>query len=260
MVYTCRMDFLDFSLATPLMNAAGTLGFAPDPHGPVGLTLFGAFVTNPISLEPRPPARGTRLIPFPGGVLLHSGLPNPGLRRGIEQYAAAWARAPLPVIPHLLGESPREAGAIAAQLEELEGVAALELGLPPRLTAGEAAAFVAAAVGKQPLIVRLPVDQAGALAGAVVRAGAAALSLGPPRGALWDVHGVRVEGRLYGPGVFPLGAAALLGVRDFGVPVIAGGGVFRQEQVSHLLEAGAAAVQLDVALWRGEWFGQALPG
>jgi dihydroorotate dehydrogenase len=36
-----------------------------------------------------------------------------------------------------------------------------------------------------------------------------------------------------------------------GVPVIGGGGVYKQEQVEAMKEAGALAVQLDAVLWRG---------
>ena len=40
----------------PLMNAAGSMGFAPDLKLPLLWEEFGAFVTNPISIKPRKPA------------------------------------------------------------------------------------------------------------------------------------------------------------------------------------------------------------
>jgi dihydroorotate dehydrogenase len=63
-----------------------------------------------------------------------------------------------------------------------------------------------------------------------------------------------VHGRLYGPAVFPLALAALLAVRRAGLPVIAGGGIYRPEQVEALLAAGASAVQVDAVLWRAGWW------
>ena len=50
------MSKFDLTFSAPLLNAAGSLGFAPDPNGPVDLSRFGAFITNPISLRPRLPA------------------------------------------------------------------------------------------------------------------------------------------------------------------------------------------------------------
>ncbi|MBL8103821.1 MAG: hypothetical protein JNM02_14910, partial [Anaerolineales bacterium] len=45
----------DLYFSKPLINAAGSLGFAPDIHNGLPLDSFGAFVTNPISLRPRLP-------------------------------------------------------------------------------------------------------------------------------------------------------------------------------------------------------------
>ena len=47
--------FPDLAIHPPFMNAAGCLGFAPNPRGPVDLGRLGAFVTNPVSLAPRQP-------------------------------------------------------------------------------------------------------------------------------------------------------------------------------------------------------------
>ena len=91
------MSKYDLSLAKPILNAAGTLGFVPDPAGPASLAHLGAFVTNPVSLAPRTPAQGLRWQAYPGGFLLHSGYPNPGLRAVVKRYAPAWGRASLPV-------------------------------------------------------------------------------------------------------------------------------------------------------------------
>ena len=73
------MSKSELLLNTPIMNAAGCLGFAPDTHGPTDLSQLGAFITNPISLLARSPAHGPRFLSFPGGFMLHTGYPNPGL-------------------------------------------------------------------------------------------------------------------------------------------------------------------------------------
>lgn len=247
------MPKFDLIFDPPLMNAAGSLGFAPDRRGPVALERLGAFVTNPVSLQPRSPAQGPRLLAFPGGFLLHSGHPNPGLRRAIQRYAGGWRRAPLPVIVHLLAETPGEVHSMIERLERVEGVAGIELGLPPGCDPGSALELVRAAQGELPLVIRLPAEQAGLLALALAGSGAAALSLAPPRGALPAPGGELTGGRLYGPAVLP---AALQAVREAcrgGLPVIGAGGVYAPADLEAMFAAGAAAVQLDTVLWRGDF-------
>ena len=100
----------DLELHSPWMNATGMLGFAPNPRGQVALDKLGAFVTNPVSLRPRAPAQNRALLPFPGGFLLHTGWPNPGLRAVLRRSAEAksgatvWTTEPL-----RLGPSPSSA-------------------------------------------------------------------------------------------------------------------------------------------------------
>jgi dihydroorotate dehydrogenase (NAD+) catalytic subunit len=242
-------------LKQPLMNAAGFLGFAPEPRGPVPLEKLGAFVTNPISRRARRPARQRRAETTSGAAFLHGGLPNPGLSAAIRKYAARWARAPLPVIVHLLAESPDEAGGMVQRLEGLDNVLAVELGLLETLDERLAAEIVAAAQGELPVIARLSLA-AQSVGAAVVAAGASAVSLGPLPGAIRplgaaDRDGQPVRGRLYGPGVFPAALAAVQSLAGQGLPVIGAGGVYEPEQAEAMLAAGALAVQVDAALWKG---------
>ncbi len=237
------------------MNAAGTLGFAPDIHSPVGLARLGAFVTNPISRIPRTPAKGTRYIPYPGGFLLHTGLPNPGLSATIRRFARGWVSSPLPVILHLLAENPDELAWMVERVERIEGVMGIEVGLPPGVDPGAAAQFSQAALGELPVIVRLPLEQCMELAQAVVEAGASLVSLGAPRGTLAPVESLgggdaRISGRLYGPAVFPQALRAVTMLTEAGIPVIGAGGVQSASDVDLMLKTGASAVQVGCALWR----------
>ncbi len=247
------MSKIDLSLNTPLMNAAGFLGFAPDLHGPVDLARLGAFVTNPISLEPRSPAHNRRCQGFPGGVLLHTGYPNPGFRAVVRQQRARWARSPLPIIVHLLASQLEDLRDMAHRLETLEGVAGIELGLPPEVGPGEAGGLVSAATGELPLVVRLPLDRALGLASAIVASGAAAVSLGAPYGSLPDSLGGWLQGRLYGQALFPQALACVRSLVQAGIPVFGAGGIYDTAGVEAMLSAGAQAVQLDTVLWRGGW-------
>jgi dihydroorotate dehydrogenase (NAD+) catalytic subunit len=250
----------DLSLSKPMMNAAGTLGFFPERRSIPDFERLGAFVTNPISLNTRTPAHGTRLIPYPGGFLLHSGHPNPGLKTAMRRFAPRWARSPLPVIVHLLATEPDELAEMAQRLERLDGLIGVEVGLPPGATLETALAFSrAAAAGELGVLLRLPLELARELGGTageglssrLAEAGAAAVSLGPPRGALPGPAGRLVHGRLYGPGLFPQVLAAVQGLAGTGLSLIGGGGIYSQGEVEAVLAAGAFAVQLDVVLWRG---------
>ncbi|HMN62972.1 MAG TPA: hypothetical protein PJ988_21575, partial [Anaerolinea sp.] len=78
-----------------------------------------------------------------------------------------------------------------------------------------------------------------------------AITLTAPSGALPMEHGVLVHGRLFGPGLFPQALEALETLRHLGIPLIAGCGVFRRADARALLAAGAVAVQVDTALWKG---------
>jgi dihydroorotate dehydrogenase len=103
------MSKQDLPFRTPYLNAAGTLGFAPNPRGGVDIARLGGFFTHPVSLAPRAPAERRAVVPFAGGVLLHTGLPNPGLNAVLARYAARWAASSLPVVVHLLANTPAEA-------------------------------------------------------------------------------------------------------------------------------------------------------
>jgi len=234
------------------MNAAGTLGFAPSPRGPVDLSRLGAFVTNPLSLAPRTPAETRRLLPFAGGFLLHTGLPNPGLSSVLRQYAHRWAGASLPVIVHILANHPDEVYRVVRRLEGIEGILAVELGLPPQVDPAGAALLLQAAAGELLILPCLPPERIAELAPTLKKAGVQGpISLQPPRGALPGSEGRLVGGRLYGPAVLPLALAAVHEARRAGFEVIGSGGVYSDADISAMRAAGAAAVQLDAVLWRG---------
>ncbi len=242
-----------FFLSIPLLNAAGTLGFTPDARSPVDMARLGAFVTNPVSRAARTPARGERYIPYPGGFLLHTGLPNPGLSAVIRLYGKRWARSPLPVIVHLLAHEAASLGKMVERLEDVEGVMGVEIGLPPDGDPDLAYGMAAAALGELPVIVRVPFECCDEIAAAVAEAGVSAISLGAPRGTLMGQDGNLVSGRLYGPGVFALALEAVHKLSGLGIPLIGAGGVYRQADVDAMLSAGAMAVQLDAVLWRGDF-------
>jgi dihydroorotate dehydrogenase (NAD+) catalytic subunit len=251
----------DLTFRAPIMNAAGMLGFAPDPHAMLDSTPDGiwdnpgAFITNPISLRSRRPSAEPGMIEYPGGLLLHTGLPNPGLSGAIKKYARRWASTQLPVIIHLMADRPDETARMVRLLEGLENIAAIELGFAPLLAADIILMAVEMALGELPLIASLPFEQILSLGPQVIQLGAAALSFAAPRGALPGAAGTHMEpavttGRLYGPSLFPQSLSLLCSATRLGLPMIGGVGVYSREQAGVMLACGALAVQLDTVLWK----------
>jgi len=243
----------DLTFRSPYMNAAGTLGFAPDYRAPVPWDAFGAFVTNPLSLRPRKPTKSPALIEYPGGFLLHTGLPNPGLPAAIKKYARRWADSRPPIIVHLMADRPDESMHMVQSLEGLENIAAVELGFAPLLADDIILLTIEMSLGELPLIVSLPVEQVLSLGPRVIQEGAAAISLAAPRGMLITDDGLLTTGRLNGPALFP---KSLLAVRDAvqsNLPIIGAGGVQSKQSADAMLSVGALAVQLDASLWKGDF-------
>lgn len=236
------------------MNAAGSLGFAPDSRAGVSLDTFGAFVTNPLSLRLRKPAAQPEAIEYPGGFLLHSGLPNPGFSAGIKRYASRWDKADLPVIVHLMADRPEETQRMVRMLEAHENVMAAELGFAPLLADDILLVTLEMCVGELPLIFSLPVEQVLSLGPRLVQEGAQAVSISAPRGALMTDH--LITGRLYGPSLFPRALETVYSAAKLGLPIIGAGGVWTKQNADAMLSAGALAVQVDAALWSVNWLSQ----
>lgn len=240
----------DLVLSQPFVNASGTLGFVPDLRAQPAISRLGAFITNPISRRTRQPAANRAYLPFPGGFLLHSGHPNPGITRTIARFGRRWAGAPLPVIVHLLVESPGTLTEMIHKLEGLDNIVAVELGLPPGCDPDMLSAVIAAGAGEIPLIPCLSPEQVPTLLDTLEDLQPTALHLVEPRGALPGPGGEIVTGRLFGPAVFPVMLAAAQMLINAGLRMIANGGVHAPWQVDALMKAGVMAVGLGSVLWR----------
>jgi len=245
----------NLQIATAVMPAAGTFGFGDRYRKLLDIRHLGALVTNPVSLQARAPARSGQAVPLDAGLLLHTGLPNPGLRKVLGRYRQLWASLPLPVILHLIGSSPRHIAQACQLLDEVEELAAVELGLPDDCELETALEWLqAAAQLEKPLLLRLPFSNCEALALPLAEAGADALVVAaPPRGTVRAPQtGRLVSGRVYGPLVKPLVLRMLGRLRREippDLPIIGCGGIHSPQDARDYLEAGAVAVQVDSATW-----------
>lgn len=245
-------------LATPVLAAAGCLGYGVEVARQLGLAQrgathgLGAMVTRTTTARAR---RGRpTLVETPAG-LLYSGEQNPGLRSVCERFAPAWAGWELKVILSVAAASPEALAELLADLDMVEGVAGVELplGAHGALRPAEATPLVRAArvATPLPLIVKLPgaAPDLPELARAAVDAGADALALldGLP-GAVPGSEGV-TYGLLCGPALRPLALRAVAQVAAaVTVPLIGGGGVSGPADARALIDAGATAVSLGSAL------------
>ncbi len=241
-------------LSNPVIGASGAFGFAGEYAKLIDLSLLGALVTNPVTLKPRRPATGTRVVALESGALVHTGLPNPGLYKVHRQNAARWKHSPTPIIVHILGNLPDELVECAKFLDQQEDIAAIELGLPDQATHRDAQLMVGAVRQhtQLPLLVKLPLYQALHVAAAAVDTGADALVVaGPPRGTTRDPYsGELTGGRMYGTWLKPLALRATGQIAaHLNVPLIGCGGIHDPADARDFLEAGAIAIQVDSVVW-----------
>lgn len=239
----------DLYFSKPLINAAGTLGFAPDPRNGIPLDAFGAFVTNPLSLRPRLPTVHPAVIQYPGGFLMHTGLPNPGFSSALKKYAAKWNRADLPIIVHLMADRPEETQHMVRELENVENVMAAQLGFAPLLADDIILLNLEMCLGELPLIFALPHEQVLSLGPRLMEGGASAVSLASPRGAVYSQDGKLITGRMFGPSLFPRSLDVVRSAAMIGLSVIGSGGVWTDADAESMLKAGAMAVETDAQLW-----------
>jgi len=240
----------DLFFGKPFMNAAGSLGFIPDFRSLKDFgSLFGAFVTNPISLRPRLPTAQPALIEYPGGFLLHTGLPNPGIHSVLKKYSAKWTRSELPIIVNLMADRPEETQHMVHMLETHENVMAAELGFAPLLADDIILLTLEMCMGELPLIFSLPIEQVLSIGPRLMQEGAQAISISAPRGSHVTSQKTIISGRLYGPSLFPQSLDAVNNAARLGIPIIGAGGVWSKENAEAMVSAGALAVQVDAALW-----------
>lgn len=242
-------------VSTPVMPAAGTFGFGDNYKNLINYDKLGAIVTNPVTIDPWNPATGTRVVSLDAGILIHTGLPNPGLNRVVKQHRKSWDKMPMPVILHLVGTTVSHMERAIKRLDEVDEVAAVELGLNDDIPEDEAFELVSAAAKmEKPLLVRLPFYDTYHLAQSVVEAGADALVVsGAPRGTARDGHSGRlVSGRIYGPLVKPMTLRMVGRLRrdiPADIPIIGSGGIHTPQDARDFVDAGAVAVQVDTATW-----------
>lgn len=252
-------------LANPVMTASGTCGYGTEETYPFDIQRLGAFICKGTTLEARDGNVQPRIIETAAGMLNSIGLQNIGVSALIKEKAPVWAKWQIPVIVNIAGETVADYARMAAMLDEVAGVSAIEVNIScPNVKFGgaefgakaESAARVTAAARKEtslPLIVKLTPntgDIAG-VAAAVAAVGADAVSLiNTLKGMAIDIYKKQpllgsITGGLSGPAVKPVALAMVYEVATaVDLPVIGCGGIANARDAIEFLMAGASAVQV----------------
>jgi dihydroorotate dehydrogenase len=239
-------------LTNPVMAAAGLAGYGQPGPNLVDLAQFGAVITGPITLRPQRGPAPPRVAEVPGGFILNTGGQNPGVKKVLQLYSLYWPRLGVPVIAHLPAQEPDDLRRTAAALAGNSTLAAFELGIPAEAWPEEVARWIGAIrqAAILPLLAKLPLTGPLDLVEAAAQADALVLGAPPLGAAALPGSESIVTGPLYGPVLHPLALARLQQVRAIvDMPLIAAGGIHTKADAAIFLQAGAAAVQLDVVLW-----------
>ncbi len=263
-----QVEVAGITFKNPIMPASGTFGYGEEYAPYLDLNALGAIVTKGLSLRPRAGNDTPRVCETIGGMLNAIGLQNVGIEQFIYQKLPFLEQFDTPVIVNFFGNTQDEYGEVAARLDELPGVAGLEMNIScPNVKHGgiifgtdPGAAFAAVeAVRKnttKPLIVKLTpnVTDIQVTARAVAEAGADAISLiNTLTGMAVDVKTRRPRlantiGGLSGPAVRPIAVRLVHQVvQAVNIPVIGIGGISRAMDALEFLIVGATAVQVGTA-------------
>ncbi len=256
------------TLRNPVMTASGTFGYGEEFKEYVDLETIGAFVTKGLSLKPRAGNPTPRIVETPGGMLNAIGLQNVGIDAFIKKKVPFLRSVNTPAIANFFGYTPEEYAELAARLDGIPEVAALEVNIScPNVKQGgivfgtdpAAAASVTAAcraATKKPLIVKLSpnVTDIVEMARACEGAGADALSvINTLTGMAIDLERrkpvlANITGGLSGPAIKPVALRMVWQVaKAVKVPVIGIGGIMSATDALEFILAGATAVQVGTA-------------
>jgi dihydroorotate dehydrogenase (NAD+) catalytic subunit len=252
-------------LRNPVIPASGCFGYGQEFAGAIDVQRLGAFCSKGITPRPRAGNPMDRIAETPSGMLNAIGLQNPGISAFIRKYPPLWESWRVPAIVNISAESVEDFEMMARRLDDVPGVAALEVNIScPNISAGgfcfgwdrHMSADVTRAVRAAttlPVIVKL---SPGALdiieiAEAVEAEGADAVSLINTLVGMSIDTGARapvlanVTGGLSGPAVKPVALRMVWQVASaVSIPVIGMGGIATVDDAIQFFMAGASAIQI----------------
>jgi dihydroorotate dehydrogenase (NAD+) catalytic subunit len=254
-------------LANPVMVASGTFGYAREMAGLVEMSRLGAILPKTITQEPRAGNPPPRTVETAAGLLNSIGLDNDGIEAFVERQLPYLASLGTAVIVSIAGRTAEEFVQMAARLDGLAGIAALELNLScPNVTHGVDFGTTAATCEKvvtrvraacaYPILAKLTpnVTDVTEIARAAEAGGADGLSLvNTCLGMAIDWRRRRpvlgnVFGGLSGPAIKPIALRIVYQVaRAVETPLVGIGGIATIDDAMEFFVAGATAIQVGTA-------------
>jgi len=249
------------------MVASGTFGYAREMAGLVDLTRLGAILPKTITQQPRAGNPPPRTVETSAGMLNSIGLDNDGIEAFVERQMPYLAGLGPPIVVSIAGRSHEEFVGMAARLDGVAGVAALELNIScPNVSGGidfgtdpRMCERVVSGVRQAcdlPVLAKLTpnVTSIVEIARAAEAGGADAICLvNTCLGMAIDWRHRRprlggVTGGLSGPAIKPIALRAVFHVAQaVSVPLVGIGGIASIDDMMEFLVAGATAVQVGTA-------------
>ena len=254
-------------LPNPILVASGTFGYGREMVDFVDLSRLGGVVPKTITPLPRAGNVPWRTVETAAGLLNSIGLDNDGVDAFLAKLLPWLVSCGAPVIVSIAGANEAEFTALAARLDGVPGVAALELNIScPNVSHGvdlgtdpAACRSVVAGVRKAttlPVIAKLTpnVTDIAAVARGARDGGADAVTLiNTCQGMAVDWRRRKpmlgnVVGGLSGPAIKPIALRCVHQVRRaVDIPIIGVGGIMTIDDVMEFLVTGASAVQVGTA-------------
>ncbi|MDD5222833.1 MAG: dihydroorotate dehydrogenase [bacterium] len=252
-------------LQNPILVASGCFGYGEEYAPLLDLSRLGGVVTKGISLKPRPGNSPPRLAETPAGLLNSIGLENVGVDRFIEEKLPFLRKQKACVLVNIFGESLGEYRKLAEILDDIDGIAGLEVNIScPNVEKGglefgvkpdSTRKVIETVRGKTslPVLAKLSpnVTDIVEIARAAMQGGADGLTLiNTLKGMAIDVKTrcpklARGIGGLSGPAIRPVAVRMVYEVsRKLAAPVIGAGGIDSTEAALEFFIAGAGAVQI----------------
>jgi dihydroorotate dehydrogenase (NAD+) catalytic subunit len=259
------------ALKNPVIAASGCYNRGAEYARIIDVAAYGAITIKSITRQPRLGNSMPRVMPVPGGLLNAIGLQGPGIDHFLEHDAPKLAAMPTVIFASVAGFSVSEFADVAARMDGLKNVVAIELDVscPNVDREGECFAESATAIGEVvravkaattlPIIAKLTPNVADLkpIAAAAEAAGADAISLiNAVRGMVIDTSLAKPwlangSGGLTGPAIRPIAVLAVWEVaKAVRIPIIGMGGIETGRDALEFMLAGATAVGVGTANFR----------
>jgi dihydroorotate dehydrogenase (NAD+) catalytic subunit len=226
------VNFAGLELATPVLTASGTSGYADELAEFMDMSNLGGITTKSISLEPRKGNPTPRIIETSSGMLNAIGLANMGLEQFIEEKIPILNQLDTKIFVNLAGTTIDEYVAVAQRLASEEAVDGFELniscpnvkkggitfGTDPKLIREITVAVKAVCMNK-PLMVNALANRTGGLSGPAIKPMA-----------------VYLVNKVYNEVA-----------KDAGIPILGMGGIRTATDALEFIIAGATAVAIGTA-------------